>query len=563
MSNYSGAHICQCLSRLATLRLNSPVTIAGDRRKTGEQFVEGVLGLAGGLLELGLQNGDVVALCALNSDLYLEWLLAVAFVGGIAAPLNYRWSLEDARCAMDDVRPVMLVTDECSTYWYSKFQIDGMPYLRWLVYMNSPSDCSSKQFVLTVETLKKPALRSQPLNYFTATDGAAIICFTSGTTGRPKGATISHSSLVMQSLAKIAIVGYAEDDVYLHTAPLCHIGGISSAMAILMAGGCHILIPKFEAKSAIAAIEQLHVTSFITVPAMMSDIISLIRTKEAWRGKESVRKILNGGGGLPVELVKDATKFFPRAKLLSAYGMTETCSSLTFLTLYDPTNDTLSHLSHITGDLNYSLVQQPGAVCVGKPAPHIELKIISEDSSRFGRILTRGPHVMVGYWGQIATKASNTSDEDWLDTGDIGTMDDCGNVWLVGRSKGRIKTGGQNVYPEEVEAILSQHPGVSGIVVVGLPDTRLTEMVVACVQLRDNWRWSDSCFDPLTENKSQILSGDILLQLCREKHLTRFKIPKIFILWRKQFPMTTTGKLRRDEVRREVMSFMQFLPSNL
>lgn len=135
--------------------------------------------------------------------------------------------------------------------------------------------------------------------------------------------------------------------------------------------------------------------------------------------------------------------------------MTETCSSLTFLTLYDPTKDTLSHLSHITGDLNYSLVQQPGAVCVGKPAPHIEVKIISEDSSCLGRILTRGPHVMVGYWGQIATKASNTSDEDWLDTGDIGTMDDCGNVWLVGRSKGRIKTGGENVYPEEVSAGIS------------------------------------------------------------------------------------------------------------
>lgn len=135
--------------------------------------------------------------------------------------------------------------------------------------------------------------------------------------------------------------------------------------------------------------------------------------------------------------------------------MTETCSSLTFLTLYDPTKDTLSHLSHRTGDLNYSLVHQPGAVCVGKPAPHIELKIISEDSSRVGRILTRGLHVMVGYWGQIATKAASTSDEDWLDTGDIGTMDDYGNVWLIGRSKGQIKTGGENVYPEEVSAAIS------------------------------------------------------------------------------------------------------------
>lgn len=352
--------------------------------------------------------------------------------------------------------------------------------------------------------------------------------------------------------------------VYLHTAPLCHIGGVSSAMAVLMAGGCHILIPKFDAKLAIAAIEQLHVTSFITVPAMMSDIISLIRIKETWEGKESVKKILNGGGGLSVELVKDATIFFSRAKLLSAYGMTETCSSLTFLTLYDPARENSGSFSQITGDdVGHRLVHQPGAVCVGKPAPHVELTISSEDSSRVGRILTRGPHVMLGYWGQISTEGSSSSDEGWLDSGDIGTMDDYGNVWLIGRSKGRIKTGGENVYPEEVEAIISQHPGVSGIVVVGLPDARLTEMVVACVQLRDNWRWTNSSFNPSTENKSQILSSDILREFCRDKHLTRFKIPKSFIVWKRQFPMTTTGKLRRDELRREVMSCMQFLPSNL
>ncbi|KAL6991973.1 o-succinylbenzoate--CoA ligase [Sarracenia purpurea var. burkii] len=561
-NNYSDAHICQCLSRLATIRRNFLVTIAGDRRRTGCQFVEGVLSLAGGLVELGVQKGDVVAVCALNSDLYLEWLLAIAFIGGIAAPLNYRWSLEDARCSMEDVRPVMLVTDDCSSYWYSKLQRRSIPSLRWHAFINSQSNYSSKRFILTTDTLKKAALRSLSLNYVWAPGGAVIICFTSGTTGRPMGVTISHSALVVQSLAKIAIVGYGEDDIYLHTTPLCHIGGISSAMAMLMVGGCHVLIPKFEAESAIEAIEQFHVTSFITVPAILADIISSIKMKETWKRKEMVTKILNGGGGLSIELIKDATQFFPRAKLFSAYGMTETCSSLTFLTLYNPTIDNTSHSFHSTGEIKHSLVQPPGAVCVGKPAPHIELKICLEGSPRVGRILTRGPHVMLGYWGQFPTGAFNSID-CWLDTGDIGLIDDYGNVWLIGRSKGRIKTGGENVYPEEVEAILSQHPGVSGVVVVGLPDTRWAEMVVSCVQLKDNWRWADSVSGHSTENENQTLSSEILQQFCGEMHLPRFKIPKSFIIWRKQFPLTSTGKLRRDEVRREVMSCMQSLPSSL
>ncbi|KAA8514830.1 hypothetical protein F0562_018009 [Nyssa sinensis] len=560
MGTYSRGHICQCLSRLATVRRDSPLTISGSRQKTGEQFVEGVLGLARGLFELGLRTGDIVAISALNSDLYLEWLLAIAFVGGIAAPLNYRWSLEEASLAMEVVRPILLVTDTISNFWHSEFRINSIPSLRWHVFMNTPIEISSA--VLTTETLKKPSLRSLPFNYLWAPEGSAIICFTSGTTGRPKGVIISHSALIVQSLAKIAIVGYSEDDIYLHTTPLCHIGGISSAMAMLMAGGCHVLIPKFEAKSAVQAIEQHYVTSLITVPAIMSDLISLIRTKETWKDMKTMKKILNGGGGLSVELIKDATKIFPSAKLLSAYGMTETCSSLTFIILYDPTSDH-GQPFQITGEIKSIPVHQTEGICVGKPAPHVELRIGVEDSSRVGRILTRGPHVMLRYWDQIPSKVSDTGDEDWLDTGDIGQMDDYGNLWLIGRTKGRIKSGGENVYPEEVEAILSQHKGVSGIVVVGFPDARLTEMVVACIQIRENWQWTDSSPDHSAKNKDLWLSSEILQHFCREKNLTGFKIPKTYIIWRKLFPVTTTGKLKRDQVRREIMSHLKLLPSNL
>lgn len=137
------------------------------------------------------------------------------------------------------------------------------------------------------------------------------------------------------------------------------------------------------------------------------------------------------------------------AFLLIYEGMTETCSSLTFMTLYDPTLETTSLTLETFDETKSDSVQSQG-VCVGKPAPHVELKISVERSSCIGRILTRGPHVMLRYWDHSPLEASDSSNKDWLDTGDIGYIDDYGNVWLIGRTNGRIKSGGENIYPEEV-----------------------------------------------------------------------------------------------------------------
>ncbi|TKY72381.1 2-succinylbenzoate--CoA ligase of chloroplastic/peroxisomal [Spatholobus suberectus] len=559
MANYSNPHICQCLSRSLAFRRHLPVTVAGNRHKTGQQLVEEVLSLAQGLLHLGLTPGHVVAISAYNSDRYLEWLLAIAFVGGIAAPLNYRWSFEEARLAMAALRPVMLVTDESSYTWYSKLQQNDVPSLKWHILLDSPSSDFTKWNVLTSEMLKRHAVKLLPFEYSWAPEGTVIICFTSGTTGKPKGVTLSHGALIIQSLAKIAIVGYNEDDVYLHTAPLCHIGGLSSALTMLMVGGCHVLTPKFDAESAVGAIEQYAVTSFITVPAIMASLISIIRHKEIWKGGEPVKKILNGGGSLSLELIKETSIFFHKAKLISAYGMTETCSSLTFLTLYDPMHGTTSQSLQAFGVAGSKLIQQPQGVCVGKPAPHIELKISADASGHIGRILTRGPHIMLRYWDQTLPNPLNPNNEAWLDTGDIGSIDHYGNLWLLGRTNGRIKSGGENIYPEEVEAILLQHPGIASVVVVGIPDARLTEMVAACIQLRENWQWSEQS----ASSEEFHLSRENLQKYCIDNHLSRFKIPKMFIIWRKPFPLTTTGKIRTDQVRKEIMSQLKSLHSNL
>ncbi|XP_021864928.1 2-succinylbenzoate--CoA ligase, chloroplastic/peroxisomal isoform X3 [Spinacia oleracea] len=579
MGDWSRAHICQCLNRLLTLRGNSTVTIAQEQRKSGEQFVESVLSLAHKLCQLGLCRGQIVAICAFNSDSYLEWLLAVAYIGGIIAPLNYRWSLEESKVALEVIRPAMIVTDECCT-WLSDLRNGTMFCPRWHVSVGFHYSTSNG-----IQECERLSINLQSIKYCWAPDNVVIICFTSGSTGKPKGVAISHASLIMQSLAKIAIVGYAEDDVYLHTAPLCHIGGISSCISMLMVGGCHVLIPKFEVKMALKAIEENHVTSFITVPAMLASLVSTMRNNKSRNLVESVKKILNGGGSLSLQLVEDSVRCFHRAKLLSAYGMTETCSSLTFITVYDPAINN-RHLKKIRGTVSNS-VHPIGGICVGKPAPHVELLVIKEELSHVGRIMTRGLHVMIGYWGQISGLEIDSSG-DWFDTGDSGHIDAHGNLWLVGRRNCRIKSGGENVYPEEVEVVLSQHPGILAVVVIGLPDAHLGEMVVACVQIRDNWIWTDLNVGELQSNMERHLSTGMLKEFCRHKSLTGslsvslffhspspcskqirklkslwFKIPRAFMIWRKPFPLTSTGKVKRDQVKAEAISHLQPFFSNL
>ncbi|GJV35855.1 2-succinylbenzoate--CoA ligase, chloroplastic/peroxisomal [Tanacetum coccineum] len=153
-----------------------------------------------------------------------------------------------------------------------------------------------------------------------------------------------------------------------------------------MVGACHVLMPKFKAKSAFKAIEKYSVTSFITVLAIMSDIISLIRTKDARKELLMVTKILNGGGSLPDKLFKDATNIFSNASLYTAYGMTEGSSSLTFMTLRDPTKQSTTYKKS-------ALVNQQDGVCVGKPAPHVELKISTEDLSHVETVILKHPGI--------------------------------------------------------------------------------------------------------------------------------------------------------------------------
>ncbi|XP_044960645.1 2-succinylbenzoate--CoA ligase, chloroplastic/peroxisomal [Hordeum vulgare subsp. vulgare] len=545
----ASGHIAQCLGGILARRAGATVAVSGDLRLNGAHFVDGVRSLAAGLLERGVRPGDVVAVVGFNSIEYMELLLAVPYIGAIVAPLNHRWSFEEAAQALELVRPSAFIFDGAYSSWALRLtESKSFSSIGFYLTVGDPaSTCQGANFV-SVDHIRRSWRGTTVTEPMSAPRDVALICFTSGTTGQPKGVAISHTSLIVQSLAKIAVVCYGEDDVYLHTAPLCHIGGISSCLATLMAGGCHVLIPKFDAKSAIKAIQEHKVTCFITVPAIMADLLSYAR-KDKISGCGSVTKILNGGGGLSDELINGASHLFFNAAIISAYGMTEACSSLTFMPINNPElQETKNQLSN-----------QSGGVCVGKPAPHVEIRIDRDESnsssSLMGKILTRGLHTMVGYWGNNTVDTSESVRNGWLDTGDTGWIDRTGKLWLMGRQKGRIKSGGENVYPEEVELVLSQHPGVAKAVVFGVPDSRLGEKIVSCVSIKDGWRWVDATAEHQGEGKE--VSAHILQEHCRIKNLSRFKVPRLYYHWSRPFPVTTTGKIRREELKAEVLTCMQ------
>jgi acyl-CoA synthetase (AMP-forming)/AMP-acid ligase II len=370
------------------------------------------------------------------------------------------------------------------------------------------------------------------------------VFYTSGTTGQPKGVVLSHSAVLSQARAKLAHVGYDDRTRYLHLAPLFHLGGASSAIAVALAGGVHVIardeVGKNTGSNAMAAIVRNNINTLVAVPAvlqMMVDDAAARSKKHNDRRRagdqsnsvlaSSVETILYGGGTLSSGLRRalESGRFFGRVRLIGAYGMTEAASSMTFLDHSKLPSNSRKHNS------------------VGRTPWHVELKVRRVESSfrvrggwETGEVMTRGPHVMDGYLGRpIETAAALTAD-DWLATGDLGYVDDDGDLHIVGRLKDMIKSGGECVFAGEVEAVLDRHPLVAWASVVGVPHRVLGEAVAAAVVLVDG----EGALDAIA-----------LDEWCRRR-LSPYKRPRWFVSLDKYPPVGGTGKIRKDDVRSEV-----------
>lgn len=338
-------------------------------------------------------------------------------------------------------------------------------------------------------------------------DDTAVRLYTSGTTGTPKGAELTHFQLYMNCTVAGSLVDLSDDDVSVGVLPLFHVFGLSSVLnTVIRYGASIVLIPRFTAEAVIDAVEEHGATQFAGVPTMY---MALIQTPTKGRDVSSLRMTISGGSSIPGEVIRSFEEKFPRATVLEGYGLSETASTSTF---------------------NIS-AENRKVLSVGKPIWGVEVKIVDENgdeqprgADHRGEVVVRGHNVMKEYYKRPdATR--ETLRDGWLHTGDIGYVDEDGFLFIVDRLKDLIIRGGYNVYPREVEEVLYTHRAVAEAAVIGRDDDRLGEEVTAFISL----------------TPGETATEDEIISYCKEQ-LAAYKYPRTLTIL-PELPKGPTGKI--------------------
>jgi len=500
------------------------VDVPSGRRWTYAEFDVDVTALALGLLAGGVDAGDRIGIWSPNCP---EWTLlqyATAKVGAVLVNVNpaYRshelayvvgqsgmrmlvsaveHKTSDYRAMIDEVRP------ECH-------ELHDVVYIgeeSWDQLVAAGSGATTEELAERMATL--------------SSDDAINIQYTSGTTGFPKGATLSHHNILNNGFFVGELVNYTEHDRICLPVPFYHcFGMVMGNLAATSHGACMVIpAPAFDPAATLKAVEQERCTSLYGVPTMF--IAELGLESFATYDLSSLRTGIMAGAPCPVEVMKRVVAEMNMSEVAICYGMTET-SPVSTMTRVD---DDLARRTETVG----------GAM------PHIEVKVVDPVTGRTvargepGELCTRGPSVMLGYWNDPDKTAEAIDAARWMHTGDLATMDDGGYLSIVGRIKDMVIRGGENVYPREVEEFLYSHPDIADVQVIGVPDAKYGEELMAWVVMRPG-------AEPLT------VQG--VRAFCQGK-LAHYKVPR-YVHVVDGFPMTVTGKIRKVEMRADAVEIL-------
>lgn len=506
-------------------------------RKTFSELLEESDQFAAGLLELGLKRGDRVGIWGPNT---YEWILtqyATARLGVILVNINplYRpneleYALRKVGCKAvvlaerfkdQNYHDMMfeLVPELARTKKGEPIKSHILPDLKNLIIIGDKDYDGMIKFtdVMNSGTRKKKSeiLDLQDKLQF---DDPINIQFTSGTTGFPKGATLSHHNIVNNSYFIGRRLGYHEMETRICVpVPLYHCFGmvIGSLQMVTNGSTCIFPSPGFDAEKTLQAVSDERCTSLYGVPTMFIDMLDHPDFK-----KFDLSELYTGvmaGSPCPIETMRQVIGEMNIPSITVCYGTTEN-SPVTFQSFRDdPFEKKVS--------------------TVGRPHPHVEAKVIDENGNilpcgQSGQLCTRGYMTMLEYWNDSTRTADVIKPDRWYYTGDIAKMDQDGYCEIVGRISDMIIRGGENVYPLEIEQVLYEHPDVKDVQVVGVPDERLGEEIVAFIQIRDGHK--------CTEDKIKLY--------CKEK-MARFKVPR-FVHFVEEFPLTVTGKVQKYKLRK-------------
>lgn len=532
--------IGECLERVANDHQDRLALVVRhqDVRWTYAEFLAQVDRLAGGLLALGIEPGDRVGIWGPNS---YEWVLtqfATAKIGAIMVCINPAYRLYELEYALNKVECKALISAEhfkSSKYLEMISQLAPelaesepgrlrsakLPSLRTVIRMGEAQSPGMYNFEdVCGMSRKDTAQRLVELLTKLQPDDAINIQFTSGTTGAPKGATLTHNNILNNGRLCGLSMSLVADDVLCIPVPLYHCFGMVIGVLAAVTSGATMVFPgaSFDPAETLAAVEAEKCTALHGVPTMF--ITELDHPDFAKYDLSSLRTGIMAGATCPVELMRRVIGDMHMDDVLIAYGQTE-CSPVNHMTLPD---DTL----------------QQRTETVGRAVPHIEIKIIDENNrvlpvGEQGEICARGVYVMTGYWNDDEKSAETIDNAGWLHSGDLGTMDELGYVKITGRIKDMVIRGGENIYPREIEEYLYTHPDIVEAQAFGVPDERMGEEVCVWIQLKTG----------------ASLTEDDIKAYCKGQ-IAHFKIPR-HVRFVDEFPMTVTGKIRKVEMR-EIMT---------
>jgi fatty-acyl-CoA synthase len=495
------------------------VEASSGRRWTWAELNRDVDDLARGLATVGLEKGDRLGIWAPNCA---EWTIAqyaTAKLGVILVNVNPAYRTHEFSYAVNQSGLRMLIAAsrlKTSDYRAMVEETAGeTPTLERVVFLDTDD---------WAELLE--AGRSQPDGVVaermaqTAPGDPINIQYTSGTTGYPKGATLSHLNILNNGYFTTELIGFTENDRLCIPVPFYHCFGMVMGNLGCTSHGATMVIPApvFDPEATLRAVAAEHCTAVYGVPTMF--IAMQNHPTFAEHDLSSLRTGIMAGAICPVEVMKRCVNDMHMAEVSIAYGMTETSP----VSCQTRTDDDLDRRT----------------ATIGRVHPHVEIKIVDPDTGETvqrgepGEFCTRGYSVMLGYWDDDAKTREAIDAEGWMHTGDIGTIDGQGYGAIVGRIKDMVIRGGENVYPREIEEFLIRHPDVEDVQVIGVPDERYGEELCACVRMKAG-------ADPLDAAAIRDFATG---------RLAHYKIPR-YVLVVEEFPMTVTGKVRKGEMREE------------